>query len=169
GEILVRGPQVFTGYWKNPEATRQAFVEIDGKTWFRTGDLAYVDVDGYFFMVDRLKRMINAAGFKVWPAEVEAMLYQHPAVHEACIIAARDPRRGETVKAVIVLKASHRASTRAQDIIDWAYCRMATYKAPRIVEFVDALPKTATGKILWRTVQQQESARDDDDSRATGA
>src|SRR5205814_10500462 len=84
--------QVLLGYWNNPKATAEAFVEIDGKRFFRTGDLARMDEDGYFFLVDRLKRMINASGFKVWPAEVESMLYQHPAVQEACIIAARDPR-----------------------------------------------------------------------------
>ncbi len=98
GEILTRGPQVFKGYWNNPEATRNAFVELDGKHWFRTGDLAYVDEDGYFFMVDRLKRMINASGFKVWPAEVEALMYQHPAIQEACVIgegpASRRDRQG---------------------------------------------------------------------------
>ncbi|MDP2135868.1 MAG: long-chain-fatty-acid--CoA ligase, partial [Sulfuritalea sp.] len=108
GEILTRGPQVFKGYWNNPEATRNAFVELDGKSWFRTGDLGIVDEDGYFFMVDRLKRMINAAGFKVWPAEVEALMYQHPAIQEACVISAKDPHRGETVKAVVVIKESRR-------------------------------------------------------------
>ncbi|MGA9334883.1 MAG: long-chain-fatty-acid--CoA ligase, partial [Rudaea sp.] len=89
GEILINGPQVFTGYWGRPEATAQAFVEIDGVRWFRSGDLGYVDDEGYFFMVDRLKRMINASGYKVWPAEVESKLYAHPAVQEACVIACR--------------------------------------------------------------------------------
>ncbi len=106
GEIVIHAPQVMRGYWKNDEATRSAFVEIDGKQFLRTGDLAQIDEDGYYFMVDRLKRMINASGFKVWPAEVEAMMYQHPAVQEACVIAARDPRRGETVKALIVYQAA---------------------------------------------------------------
>src|SRR5690606_18123600 len=89
GEIVVRGPQVFEGYWNDEAGTRAAFVEIDGQRFFRTGDLGTVDQDGYFFIVDRLKRMINASGYKVWPAEVEAMLYAHPAVQEACVIAAR--------------------------------------------------------------------------------
>ena len=158
GEIIVRGPQVFRGYWKQPEATRQAFVEHDGKRFFRTGDLGYYDEEGYFFITDRLKRMINAAGFKVWPAEVEAMLYAHPAIQEACVIGARDAYRGETVKALVVVKKDANATT-AEDIIDWAREKMAAFKVPRVVEFVDALPKTATGKILWRELQERENRR----------
>jgi fatty-acyl-CoA synthase len=156
GEIVTRGPQVFLGYWNNPEATRNAFVDIDGKQWFRTGDLGRVDEDGYFFMVDRLKRMINASGFKVWPAEVEALMYQHPAIQEACVIGVRDPHRGETVKAVVVIKEAQRGKVSEQDIIDWAHANMAAYKSPRIVEFVDTLPKSATGKVMWRSLQEKE-------------
>ena len=158
GEILTRGPQVFKGYWNNPEATRNAFVELDGKQWFRTGDLAYVDEDGYFFMVDRLKRMINASGFKVWPAEVEALMYQHPAIQEACVISAKDPHRGETVKAIVVIKEAQRGKVTEQDIVDWAHANMAAYKSPRIVEFVATLPKSATGKVMWRSLQEKEMA-----------
>jgi fatty-acyl-CoA synthase len=156
GEIVVRGPQVFKGYWNQPEATRNAFVDIDGKSWFRTGDLGYVDADGYFFMVDRLKRMINAAGYKVWPAEIEATLYLHPAIREACVVAVRDARRGETVKAVIVLNESYRGAISAEDVMAWASGQMAAYKVPRQVEFVETLPKTASGKILWRLIQEQQ-------------
>ncbi len=155
GEIIVHGPQVFHGYWKQPEATAQAFLEHDGKRFFRTGDLGYYDEEGYFFITDRLKRMINCSGYKVWPAEVESMLYAHPAIQEACVIGARDGYRGETVKAVIVLKHSLK-NTSAKDIIDWARERMAAFKVPRVVEFVDELPKTATGKILWRKLQEEE-------------
>ena len=95
-----------------------------------------MDEEGYFFFVDRLKRMINAAGFKVWPAEVEAMLYHHAAIQEACIIAAEDPRRGETVKAIIVLKPGFEGKVTEQQIIDWSHDNMAAYKVPRIVQFV---------------------------------
>lgn len=156
GEILVHGPQVMLGYWNQPEATAEAFVEIEGKRFLRTGDLAYVDEEGYFFFVDRLKRMINASGFKVWPAEVEALLYQHPAIQEACVIAARDEKRGETVKAVIVLKPAHVGQVTEQEIADWAHAHMAAYKAPRIVQFVAALPKSGTGKVMWRALQERE-------------
>ena len=157
GEIVTCGPQVFRGYWNNPQATAAAFVEIDGKRFFRTGDIGRIDEDGYFFMVDRLKRMINASGYKVWPAEVEALLYGHPAIQEACVIGATDAHRGETVKAFVVIREASRGKVSEQDVIDWARANMAAYKAPRIVAFVDALPKSATGKILWRALQEQET------------
>jgi fatty-acyl-CoA synthase len=160
GEIVTRGPQVFKGYWRNPAATAEAFIELEGSAWFRTGDLGYVDEEGYFFLVDRLKRMINAAGYKVWPAEVEAQLYQHPAIQEACVIAAKDAHRGETVKALIVLRAAHRGSVTDRQIIEWARENMAAYKVPRIVEFKDHLPKSATGKVQWRALQEAEMARE---------
>jgi fatty-acyl-CoA synthase len=158
GEIVVHGPQVFQGYWKQPAASAEAFVEHDGKRFFRTGDLGYYDEDGYFFITDRLKRMINCSGFKVWPAEVEAMLYAHPAIQEACVIGARDEYRGETVKAVIVLRNDSK-NVASKDIIEWAREKMAAFKAPRVVEFVEALPKTATGKILWRELQEKENRK----------
>jgi len=156
GEIITHGPQVFQGYWKNPQATDEAFVEVDGKRFLRTGDLARIDEDGYFFFVDRIKRMINAAGFKVWPAEVESMLYAHPAVQEAAVISSKDPRRGESVKAVIVLKPAARGNTTAEQIVEWAREHMAAYKVPRMVEFVESVPKSMTGKILWRALQERE-------------
>jgi fatty-acyl-CoA synthase len=157
GEIVSRGPQIFLGYWKNPDATAASFVEIDGRRYFRTGDLGYRDEDGYFFIVDRLKRMINASGYKVWPAEVEAMLYHHAGVREACVIGARDARRGETVKAVVVLRDESRGKVAADDIIAWAREKMAAYKVPRVVEFVETLPKSATGKVQWRLLQEAEN------------
>jgi fatty-acyl-CoA synthase len=159
GEIITRGPMVFTGYWKHPEATAAAFIEFDGRKFFRTGDLGRMDEEGYFFMTDRLKRMINASGFKVWPAEVEMLLYKHPAVQEACIISARDAYRGETVKAVVVLRADAKGKTTAEDIVAWSREHMAAYKVPKIVEFVDSLPKSGSGKVMWRLLQDQESAR----------
>ncbi|HSW06149.1 long-chain fatty acid--CoA ligase [Aquabacterium sp.] len=159
GEIVVHGPQVMQGYWNNPQASADSFIEIDGKRFLRTGDLARIDEDGYFFMVDRLKRMINASGFKVWPAEVEAMMYRHPAIQEACVIAARDARRGETVKALVVLKAGHEGTVSEQDIVDWTHEHMAAYKSPRIVEFVASLPKSGSGKVQWRELQAQENER----------
>jgi fatty-acyl-CoA synthase len=159
GEIIVHGPQVFRGYWKQPQATAEAFIEHDGKKFFRTGDLGYYDEEGYFFITDRLKRMINCAGFKVWPAEVEAMLYAHPSIQEACVIGSRDPYRGETVKALVVLKNEAKQTEKPEDIIDWARGRMAAYKVPRVVEFVEALPRTATGKVFWRQLQEEENRK----------
>ena len=157
GEIVTHGPMVFKGYWGHPEATRAAFIEIDGKPFFRTGDLGRRDEEGYFFLTDRLKRMINASGFKVWPSEVELLLFKCPLVQEACVIGARDAYRGETVKAVIVLRAEARATATPQDIIDWAREHMAVYKVPRLVEFVDALPRSGSGKVMWRQLQEREA------------
>jgi fatty-acyl-CoA synthase len=153
GEIVIRGPQVFDGYWGLPEATREAFIEIDGRRYFRTGDLGYIDEDGYFFMIDRLKRIINVAGYKVSPAEVETALFDHPSVKEACVVAANDARRGEMVKAFIVLRPGARAN--AGEIIEWANGRIAPYKVPRLVEFVDSLPRSGSGKVQWRLLQAQ--------------
>jgi fatty-acyl-CoA synthase len=158
GEIVSRGPQVMKGYWNNPEATRAAFVEIEGRTFLRTGDLGRVDADGFFYIADRLKRMINAAGFKVWPAEVEAALYKHPDIKEVAIVSAPDERRGETVKAYVVLKDGARGRVTGEDIIAFSRQHMAAYKIPRAVEFVDALPRSGTGKIQWRTLQEKEWA-----------
>jgi fatty-acyl-CoA synthase len=158
GEIVTHGPQVFLGYWNRPEDSAQALVDIDGKRFLRTGDLGKVDEDGYFFIVDRLKRMINASGFKVWPTEVESLMYQHPAILEACVIGTQDAHRGETVKAVVVPRPEWRGRIEAQTIIDWCREVMAAYKCPRIVEFVDALPKSGAGKIMWRELQDRENA-----------
>ena len=167
GEIVTRGPMVFRGYWQNPEATAAAFVEVEGRRYFRTGDLGHMDADGYFFLTDRLKRMINASGFKVWPSEVELLLYKHPAVQEACVIAARDAYRGETVKAVVVLRPDAKGRTSERDIVAWAHEHMAAYKAPRLVEFVDVLPKSGSGKVMWRLLQDRQN--DADASAPSGA
>ncbi len=156
GEIVSNGPQVTVGYWNRPAETEAAFVEIDGKKFFRTGDLAYYDEDGYFFMVDRVKRMINASGFKVWPSEVESMMYQHPSIHEVCIISTPHEKRGETVKAVVVLTPEAEGTTTEQDIIAWCKDQMAAYKIPSIVQFVSELPKSPTGKLMWRALQEEE-------------
>jgi fatty-acyl-CoA synthase len=160
GEILSSGPQVFDGYWNNLEANAACFVELDGVRFFRTGDLGRTDEEGYFFLVDRLKRMINVAGYKVWPAEVEAMLYAHPAIQEAVVIACKDPRRGEQAKAVVVLKPTARGSVDETQLVSWARDNMAAYKVPASFELVESLPKSATGKILWRVLQEQQSERE---------
>ena len=159
GEIVTSSPFQFDGYWNRPDATREAFIEIDGKRFVRSGDIGHVDKDGYFYITDRLKRMINAAGLKVWPAEIEACLFGHPAVQEACVISAQDARRGETVKALIVAKRSS-SPVSGDEIIEWTRTRLAAYKVPRLVEFVDALPKTPAGKVMWRVLQSEQDERD---------
>jgi fatty-acyl-CoA synthase len=152
GEIVVRGPQLLKGYWKNDKAYRESWCEVGGKRFFRTGDLGRTDEDGYFYISDRLKRMINASGLKVWPAEVEATMYRHPAIKECCIIASPDERRGETVKLVAVLKQE----IGKEDLISWAKTQMAAYKVPRKIEFIEALPRTPSGKLMWRALQERE-------------
>ncbi|MEX8520556.1 MAG: long-chain fatty acid--CoA ligase [Leptothrix sp. (in: b-proteobacteria)] len=159
GEIVTHGPMVFKGYWKHPQATAAAFFELDGKPFFRTGDLGRMDEEGYFFITDRLKRMINASGYKVWPSEVELLLYRHPAVAEACVISSQDDYRGETVKAVIVLRPQALGTITEQELVDWAHEHMAAYKAPRIVEFAETLPKSGAGKVMWRLLQEKENRR----------
>ena len=159
GEIVMAGPQIFKGYWKRPEATASAFFERDGKSFFRSGDMGRIDEEGYFFMTDRLKRMINASGFKVWPAEVEALMFKHPAIQEACIISTKDTYRGESVKAVVVLRSTHKGQVSEQDIIDWCRDTMAVYKVPRVVEFIEVLPKSGSGKVMWRALQEAEMAK----------
>jgi len=159
GEIIVHGPQIMLGYWNRPEANAESFLAIDGKGFLRTGDLGRYDEEGYFYAIDRLKRMINVSGYKVWPAEFEAMLYRHPAIRECCVIGAPDSYRGETVMAQIVLRDDFREPIEPADIIGWARAHMASYKVPRRVLFVRQLPRTASNKIDWRRLQNGERAR----------
>ncbi|WP_221794293.1 long-chain-fatty-acid--CoA ligase [Oceanobacter mangrovi] len=156
GELLIAGPQVMQGYWQDEQANAESFVLIDGVSYLRTGDLGYLDEQGYVYVVDRLKRMINASGFKVWPTQVEAVLYRHPAIREVCVVAKKDPKRGETVKAMVVLADNH-GDICADDLIEWSREHMAAYKIPRSISFVESLPKSGSGKILWRTVQEDEN------------
>jgi long-chain acyl-CoA synthetase len=147
GEIVSEGPQIVPGYWNKPEKTAESF--RNGR--FHTGDVGFMDADGWFYLVDRKKDMINAAGYKVWPREVEDVLYTHPAVREAGVIGVPDDYRGETVKAVISLKPG--TETTPEQIIAFCKERMAAYKYPRTVEIVEDLPKTVTGKILRRELR----------------
>ena len=158
GEIVTRGPMVFKGYWRHPDATRDAFVEIEGQSYFRTGDLGRMDEEGYFFITDRLKRMINASGYKVWPSEVELLLFKCPWVQEACVVGTRDSYRGESVKACVVLRDGARGQVSEEQVMAWAREHMAAYKVPRQVAFVDALPKSGSGKVMWRLLQEREQA-----------
>jgi len=139
---------VMKGYWRKPDATAQAI--SDG--WFYTGDVATMDSEGYFAIVDRKKDMINTAGFKVWPREVEETLYLHPAIKLAAVIGVPDDYRGEAVKACVVLKDTHGAITE-KELIEFCRARLTSYKAPRIVEFREELPVTGTGKMLRRELR----------------
>jgi long-chain acyl-CoA synthetase len=140
------------GYFRRPEETAE--VIRDG--WFLTGDIGKMDSDGYFYLVDRAKDMINVSGFKVWPREVEEVLLQHPSLSEVGVVGIADPTCGEAVKAFVVLKQGHSISDR--ELIDFARERMAVYKAPRHVEFVDVLPRNPAGKVLKRELRARAEA-----------
>jgi long-chain acyl-CoA synthetase len=156
GEIIIKGPQVMKGYWNLPTETANALrVGPDGQPgWFYSGDIGYMDQDGYFHIADRKKDMIIAGGYNIYPADVEAVLFEHPKVKEAAVIGVPDERRGETVKAFIVLKEGETAT--ADEII--AFCReqMAAYRTPRIVEFRTDLPKSILGKVLRRELREED-------------
>jgi long-chain acyl-CoA synthetase len=152
GEFVIAGPQIVPGYWQKPEETAKS-ISRDG---LKTGDVGFMDERGWFYLVDRSKDMIVASGFKVWPREVEEILYQHPAVREAAVVGVPDAYRGETIKAVISLKPGQQ--TTAEEIRAFARERMAAYKYPRVVEIMDDLPKTTSGKIMRRLLQPMASA-----------
>ena len=149
GELVVKGPQVMKGYWNMPEET--AVTLRDG--WLYTGDIAKVDEDGYLYIVDRKKDLIIASGYNIYPRDVEEVLYEHPAVQEAVVIGVPDAYRGESVKAVLVLKSNQETSE--QEIIDYCRKNLSAYKVPQLVEFRDALPKTNVGKILRRALREE--------------
>jgi long-chain acyl-CoA synthetase len=156
GEIQIRGHNVMKGYWNLPEATAEA-ISPDG--WFSTGDIGKVDDDGYFYVVDRKKQMIIRGGLNIYPREIEEVLYEHPAVAEACVVGIPDDSLGEEVGAAVVLKDG--AHTEPEDLRAFVKERVAAYKYPRRVWLVDALPKGPTGKILRReiTIPTTESSR----------
>lgn len=147
GELVIRGPQVARGYWNQPAATAATFTRGE----LRTGDIGFRDADGWFFLVDRKKDMIIASGYKVWPREVEDVLYSHPAVREAAVVGVPDQYRGETVHAYVTLRPG--ASATEDELIEFCRATMAAYKYPRAVMVVDDLPKTASGKILRRQLR----------------
>ncbi|MGQ7279496.1 MULTISPECIES: long-chain-fatty-acid--CoA ligase [Brevibacillus] len=153
GELAVKGPQVMLGYWNRPEET--AAVLRDG--WLLTGDMGYMDADGYFYVVDRKKDMIIAGGYNIYPREVEEVLFEHPAVQEAAVIGVPDPYRGETVKAFIVLKEGAQVSE--EELERHCRQRLAAYKIPRMYEFRKELPKTMVGKVLRRQLLEEEKKR----------
>jgi long-chain acyl-CoA synthetase len=148
GEILIRGHNVMKGYWRNPEATAAA-IDVDG--WFGTGDMAIVDADGYYFIVDRKKDMIIRGGYNVYPREIEEVLYEHPAVREAAVVGVPDDEWGEEIGAAVALRADGEATE--DELREFVRERVAAYKYPRRVWFVDDLPKGPTGKILKREIE----------------
>jgi long-chain acyl-CoA synthetase len=150
GEIILKGPQVMRGYYKKPEETTAVLKE----GWLYTGDIGMFDGDGYLTIVDRKKDMIIAGGYNVYPREIDEILFQHPKILEACSIGVPDPYRGETVKAYVVVKPGETLT--ADEVIQFSREKLAAYKAPKMVEFIDALPKSAVGKVLRKEVKEMD-------------
>ncbi len=153
GELCIRGPQVMIGYWNRPDETRKTL----RSGWLHTGDIARMDEEGFFFIVDRKKDMIICSGYNVYPREIEEILYQHPKIREACIVGVADPYRGETVKAFVVLKEKEQAT--AEEIIRFCQKNMAKYKVPTQVEFRSELPKSHVGKVLRKILREEEEQK----------
>jgi long-chain acyl-CoA synthetase len=151
GEMIMRAPQYMEGYWNNPDETADALrLHRDGERWLHTGDLAYMDEDGYIFLVDRKKDMVKTSGFQVWPREIEEVLSTHPAVLEACVAGVPHPVKGEVARAWVVLKPG--AAATEEEVRAFCRERLAPYKVPAHVDFRKDLPKTMVGKVLRRVL-----------------
>jgi acyl-CoA synthetase (AMP-forming)/AMP-acid ligase II len=154
GEIIMKGPALMRGYWNKPEETEAV---LKGG-WLYTGDIGLMDEEGYIKFIGRKRELIKCSGYSVFPAEVEALLYRHPAIAEVAVIGVPDPYRGESPKAFIVLKSEYKGKIRTEEILEWCKENMATYKRPRAVELIDELPKSAAGKILRRILSEEEKS-----------
>ena len=150
GELVIKGPLTTVGYLNKPEASAEM---IDSTGYLHTGDLAYIDEDGYVYVVDRLKDMIITAGFNIYPAEIEEVLYEHPAVAMAAVVGVPDPVKGELAKAFVVL--TNGCQLTEQELFDFCRVRLASYKMPRLLAFVNDLPRTGSGKILRRALREK--------------
>jgi len=155
GEMVFKGPNVFPGYWGRPEETKEVLLEIDGETWLRTGDLARMDEEGYFYFYDRKKDMIKYKGLQVFAREVEEVITSHPQVKEAGVIGVPDPEVGERVKAIVVLDSEARGKVSEEDIIKYCAGKLAAYMVPKIVEFRGEVPKTDIGKVSRRELREE--------------
>lgn len=162
GELAIKGPGIVPGYWNKPEETAHAIRQ----GWLFTGDVGTMDHKGCFYLLDRKKDMITASGFKVWPREVEDVIYLHPSVHEVAVVGIPDPYRGETVKAFVALKEEFEGKITAEEIINLCKEKLAAYKYPRQVEFVKEVPKTATGKFLRRALRKPQNQSGDEGEEA---
>ena len=156
GELVFKGPVVFAGYWNKPEATKEVFMDVDGEKWLRTGDLARMDEEGYFYFYDRKKDMIKYKGLQVYAREVEEVLTSHPQVREAGVIGVPDPDVGEKVKAIVVLESEARGKVSEEDIQKYCAGKLAGYMVPKIVEFRGEVPKTDIGKVSRRELREEE-------------
>lgn len=152
---MIQGPNVFKGYWKQPEETKKRFSEIDGEMWFRTGDLVRMDEDGYFYFYDRKKDMIKYKGHAVFAREVEEVIKSHPKVRDVGVVGIKDRSVGENVKAVVVLESEARGETSEEEITGYCEGKLAHYKIPKFVEFRGEIPKTDVGKVSRRELREE--------------
>ncbi len=159
GELVVSGPQVMKGYWNRPEETAKVFFKAGGVTWLKTGDLARMDENGHFYIIDRTKDIIKYKGHSVYPRELEETLFEHEAIMDATVIGVPDPEAGEQIKAFLVLKPEYKGKVTEDDLHYWCREHMAAYKYPRYVEFVEFLPKSMVGKTLRRVLREQEAQK----------
>jgi long-chain acyl-CoA synthetase len=159
GELVVSGPQVMKGYWKRPEETKKVFFKAGGVTWLKTGDLARMDENGHFYILDRTKDIIKYKGHSVYPRELEEVLFTHEAVMDVAVIGVPDPEVGEQIKAFVVLKPEYKGKVTEDDILYWCKEHMAAFKYPRYLQIVDYLPKSMVGKTLRRVLREQEAQR----------
>lgn len=155
GEVIVKGPQVMIGYWNQPEETKKVLIEIDGETWLKTGDLASMDEDGYFYFYDRAKDMIKYKGYSVFAREIEEVLVKHPSIKEAGIIGIPDPTMGQIIKAIVVPHTEARGKITEEELIDYCKENLAHYKIPKILEFRGEIPKTDVGKVSRRELREE--------------
>ena len=156
GELVVSGPQVMKGYWNRPEETKETLIEVDGKIWLRTGDIGYMDKDGYFYVLDRKKELIKYKGWSVYPREIEEVLFKHPAVKDAAVIGVPDPAVGEWIKAFVVLKEEYKGKVTTEELLEHCKKNLAPYKVPKEIEIRDELPRTIVGKLLRRVLREEE-------------
>jgi len=156
GELILSGPNIMHGYWKRPEETREAIIEIDGEKWLRTGDLVSMDQEGYFYFSDRKRDLIKHKGYSVFARHVEEVLYQHPQIKAAGVVGVPDPKVGQLIKAYVVLQSEARGKISEEDIIEFCRKNLAHYKIPKIIEFRGELPKTDVGKVSRRELREEE-------------
>jgi long-chain acyl-CoA synthetase len=159
GELILSGPNIMKGYWKKPEETKQSLIELDGKTWLRTGDIVRMDEEGYFHFFDRKRDLIKYKGYSVFARHVEEVLYSHPQIKAAAVVGVPDPTVGHVIKAFVVLEPEARGRISEQDIIEFCKDKLAPYKVPRIIEFRSELPKTDVGKISHRELREEAEGR----------
>ena len=162
GEIIINGPQVMKGYW-NGHKYADPFAKIAGEKWLRTGDIGYMDRDGYFYMVERKKNIIKYKAHAIYPGEVETIINQYEPVQEAAVIGipANDPEFGQFIKAFVALKDEYKEKTSREDIINYCRERLAVYKLPKKIQFVDALPRTSLGKVERKKLKEESEAAQD--------